>query len=78
MALDIKEKWGKIRSIGGMSPSPEKDAATKKWFEEGEFKDWLIKLEKSLPEQVLYTLHNCDKLKLSLMHMSSSKTASTM
>lgn len=53
--LDIKEKWGKIRSIGGMSPSKEKDAATSKWFEEGEFKDWLVKLENSLPKQVLYS-----------------------
>jgi hypothetical protein len=44
---DIKEKWGKIRTIGGMEPSPEKEAATKKWFdpEAGEFKDWLVKLE---------------------------------
>lgn len=48
---DIKEKWGKIRSIGGMGPSPEKDVAMKKWFEEGEFKEWLTKLEKSLPPQ---------------------------
>ena len=54
MPLDIKEKWGKIRSIGGMSPSKEKDAATNKWFEEGEFKDWLVKLENSLPQQVPY------------------------
>ena len=38
--------------MGGMAPNPEKDAATKKWFEEGEFKDWLMKLEGSLPEQV--------------------------
>lgn len=58
MAPDIKEKWGKIRSIGGMSPSPEKDAATRKWFEEGEFKDWLVKLEKSLPEQVVSKMQN--------------------
>jgi hypothetical protein len=54
MISDIKEKWGKIRSIGGMSPSKEKDAATSKWFEEGEFKDWLVKLENSLPKQVLH------------------------
>ncbi len=46
---DIKDKWGKIRAIGGMGPSPEKDVAMKKWFEEGEFKEWLTKLEKSLP-----------------------------
>lgn len=50
---DIKEKWGKIRAIGGMAPSVEKEAATKKWFEEGEFKEWLVKLENSLPEEVL-------------------------
>jgi hypothetical protein len=42
---DIKEKYGKIRSLQG----PEKDAAMKKWFEEGELVDWLDKLEKSLP-----------------------------
>ena len=46
---DIKEKWSKIRSIGGMGPNAEKDLAMKKWFEEGEFKEWLSKLEKSLP-----------------------------
>eukprot|EP01040_Poterioochromonas_malhamensis_P014122 gene14122-15615_t len=42
---DIKEKWSKIR----YSPDgPEKVAATSKWFNE-ELKEWLIKLEKSLP-----------------------------
>eukprot|EP01040_Poterioochromonas_malhamensis_P014121 gene14121-15614_t len=42
---DIKEKYGKIR----WSPDgPEKVAATSKWFNE-ELKEWLIKLEKSLP-----------------------------
>lgn len=35
-----------------MLPSPEKDAATKKWFEEGEFEEWLVKLENSLPAGV--------------------------
>lgn len=47
---DIKDKWGKIRTIGGMGKqSDEKDAAIKKWFEEGELADWLRKLELSLP-----------------------------
>jgi hypothetical protein len=46
---DIKEKWGKIRFTGGFGPNPEKDAAIKKWFEEGELTEWLVKLEKSLP-----------------------------
>ena len=46
---DIKEKWGKIRFMGGFGPNPEKDAAMKKWFDEGELTEWLIKLEKSLP-----------------------------
>ena len=56
---DIKEKWGKIRAIGGMAPSAEKEAATKKWFEEGEFKNWLVKLESSLPEEVPTSVKNC-------------------
>lgn len=47
---DIKEKWGKIRAIGGMGKqSEEKDLAIKKWFEEGELEGWLKKLELSLP-----------------------------
>lgn len=47
---DIKEKWGKIRMMGGMGAptTPEKEAATKKWFE-SELGEWLVKLEKSLP-----------------------------
>ena len=53
---DIKEKWGKIRSIAGMKPSAEKDLATKKWFEEGEFKEWLVKLENSLPPEVPFDI----------------------
>jgi glutathione S-transferase len=46
---DIKEKWGKIRFMGGMSaaPNPEKDAAIAKWFDE-DLGEWLRKLEKSL------------------------------
>ena len=35
-----------------MATSVEKDIATKKWFDEGEFKDWLVKLENSLPQEV--------------------------
>jgi len=48
---DIKDKWSKIRAIGGMmnKQSDEKDAAMKKWFEEGELAEWLKKLELSLP-----------------------------
>lgn len=47
---DIKDKWSKIRAIGGMmKQSEEKDAAIKKWFEEGELAEWLKKLELSLP-----------------------------
>ena len=47
---DIKEKWGKIRMMGGMGapPTPEKEAAIKKWFD-NELAEWLVKLEKSLP-----------------------------
>ena len=46
---DIKDRWGKIRSIGGMGPNDEKTAAIKKWYEEGELAEWLGKLERSLP-----------------------------
>ena len=48
---DIKEKWGKIRMTGGMAPSPEKEAATAKWFG-GELSEWLGKLERSLPVNI--------------------------
>ncbi len=42
---DIKDKWSKIR----FSPDgPEKEAAIAKWFGE-ELKEWLEKLERSLP-----------------------------
>lgn len=42
---DIKDKWSKIR----WSPDgPEKEAAIAKWFSE-ELKEWLVKLERSLP-----------------------------
>ena len=77
ITLDIKEKWGKIRSIGGMSPSKEKDAATSKWFEEGEFKDWLVKLENSLPKQVPHcTVLCCTVLSATQRRSSWSKLAS--
>jgi glutathione S-transferase len=46
---DIKEKWGKIRMAGGMGTNPEKDKAIEEWFAGGEFAEWLLKLEKSLP-----------------------------
>ena len=46
---DIKDKWQKIKATGGMAPSPEKDVAMKKFIEEGELKEWFVKLEKSLP-----------------------------
>ena len=39
-----------------MKPSAEKDLATKKWFEEGEFKEWLVKLENSLPPEVPFDI----------------------
>lgn len=46
---DIKDKWGKIRFLGGMGPSPEKEQAIEKWFNGGELAEWLLKLERSLP-----------------------------
>eukprot|EP01036_Dinobryon_divergens_P022639 gene22639-30917_t len=46
---DIKDKWGKIRMLGGFGSSPEKEAAISKWFNGGELAEWLSKLEKSLP-----------------------------
>lgn len=48
---DIKDKWGKVRSIGGMGSSKEKDEATKLFFtpDSGEYHLFLDKLEKSLP-----------------------------
>lgn len=48
---DIEDKWQKIRTVGGMAPNDEKAAAIKKWYEEGELKEWLLKLELSLPKQ---------------------------
>lgn len=46
---DCKDRYGKVRAIGGMGPNPEKEAATKKFFEAGgEWEQWLGKLEKSL------------------------------
>ena len=46
---DVKDRFSKVRSIGGMGPNPEKEAATKKFFEAGgEWEQWLGKLEKSL------------------------------
>jgi glutathione S-transferase len=46
---DVKEKWGKIRMQGGMGTNPEKDKLMEGWFAGGEFSEWLLKLEKSLP-----------------------------
>ena len=48
---DIKDRWGKIRSIGGMGPSKEKDEATTKFLDDndGEYLQFLRKLEQSLP-----------------------------
>ena len=47
---DIKERYGKVRAIGGMGPNAEKTAATAKFFESGgDYEVWLGKLEKSLP-----------------------------
>ena len=38
-----------------MGLSPEKDLAMKKWYEEGELTEWLVKLEKSLPTTAAQT-----------------------
>jgi len=46
---DIRDKWGKVRMTGGQGTSPEKEEAIKKFYET-ELKDWLEKLEKSLPD----------------------------
>ena len=46
---DIKDKWGKIRMTGGIGSNKEKEEAIKKFYE-SELKEWLEKLEKSLPE----------------------------
>jgi len=47
---DIKDRFSKIRAIGGMAPNEEKTAAIKKWFEaKGEYHEWLSKLQNSLP-----------------------------
>ena len=47
---DIKDKWGKIRNIGGMAPNAEKDEATAKFLSaDGEYFQFLGKLERSLP-----------------------------
>ena len=47
---DIKDKWGKIRAIGGMQPNQEKDAATAKFLQpDGEYETFLRKLENALP-----------------------------
>ena len=47
---DIRDKWGKVRMTGGPGNTPEKDEAIKKFYE-SELKDWLEKLEKSLPSE---------------------------
>lgn len=46
---DIKDKFGKIRMLGGFGSNPEKDKAMEAWFAGGELAGWLQKLEKSLP-----------------------------
>jgi glutathione S-transferase len=46
---DIRDKWGKVRMIGGMGSNPEKEAAIKKFYE-SELSEWLEKLENSLPK----------------------------
>lgn len=46
---DIRDKFGKIRMTGGMSDNQEKETALTKWYREGEMKDWIVKLEQSLP-----------------------------
>ena len=59
---DIKDKWSKIRMIGGFESNPEKEKAIDKWFVGGEFAEWLTKLENSLPEQIQleYSVGNKD------------------
>lgn len=48
---DIKDKWGKVRNIGGMAPNAEKDEATAKFLSaDGEYFQFLGKLERSLPQ----------------------------
>jgi hypothetical protein len=47
---DIKEKWGKVRMTGGFAPSEEKDKAIKDFFDK-DLRPWLVKLEKSIPDQ---------------------------
>lgn len=47
---DIKEKWGKVRMTGGFAPSDEKDKAIKQFFDT-DLSPWLVKLEKSIPDQ---------------------------
>lgn len=51
---DILDKWGKIRSTGGFGPNEEKEKLIQQWFGsnnngKGDYADWLVKLEKSLP-----------------------------
>ena len=53
---DIKDRWGKIRMMGGFGTNPEKEKAIAKWFKEGEYADWLVKLEKSLPANAVEDL----------------------
>jgi len=54
---DILDKWGKIRSTGGFGPNEEKEKLIQQWFGassngKGDYADWLLKLEKSLPGPV--------------------------
>ena len=42
---DIKDKYQKVKAL----PAAEKEEALKKWFD-SDLSEWLVKLEKSLPE----------------------------
>ena len=45
---DIKDRFVKVVSEAGKFRSPERSEATKKWLTDGEYSQWLTKLEASL------------------------------
>ena len=46
---DIKDRFVKVISEAGKMRSPERNAAMKKWLSDGEYAQWLSRLEASLP-----------------------------
>ena len=52
---DIKDRFVKVVSEAGKIRSPERTAATKKWLTDGEYSQWLAKLEASLPHHPHHT-----------------------